>query len=322
MIYLIGSGNMAIAYTKVLKFLNVEFLVIGRSQKSVIEFEKVTGVTAFVGGIDLYLNSNTFKIGSKVIITTGTESLMGVLKIVLSTQTDMVLIEKPGAISIDELLENQFYLKPFEEKIFLAYNRRFYKSVFEVQKLIDLDGGLQTIHFEFTEWAHVIDKINAAPGAKENLFFGNSTHVIDLAFFLSGNPVDWNSFAKSGNIPWHDRSNFVGSGITSKNVLFSYMSNWESSGRWSIELLTKNRRIYLSPLEKIRIQNKGSLIQENHEFDDSLDVSFKPGIYLQLEAFLNNDFTRFSSISDQILSARNIYKNMLLTKFISDSKLL
>lgn len=309
---------MGISYTKVLLSLDVDFLVIGRSQKSCEDFTRITGVTPFVGGIDLFLTKNKFEIGSKVIITTGTESLMHVLKMIILSPVASVLIEKPGAISIDELIENEIFLLPHAEKIFLAYNRRFYKSAIETQKLIEEDGGLQSIHFEFTEWAHIIDKIKAAPGAKENLFFGNSTHVIDLAFFFAGKPVDWCSYSKSGNIPWHDRSNFVGSGITSKNVLFSYISNWESSGRWSIELLTKNRRIYLSPLEKIRIQKKGSLIQENYEINDSLDVNFKPGIYLQVQAFLGNDLVRFSDLSQQIFAAKNIYKNMLLSKYKSD----
>jgi predicted dehydrogenase len=312
MVYLIGTGNMGKEYTKVLQALNEDFIVIGRSEKSAQNFEADTKITPIKGGIDLYLSSNNLQSESKVIIATGTENLMHVLKKVLVHGATSVLIEKPGAISIEELLDNEFYLKPYAEKIFIAYNRRFYASVFESEKLINQDGGLESIHFEFTEWVHVIDKIKAAPGAKENLFFGNSTHVIDLAFFFAGKPSIWNGYSKSGSISWHDKTSFVGAGITQNNTLFSYMSNWESAGRWSVELLTKRRRIYLSPLEKIRIQEKGSLIQENHIFDDYYDINFKPGFYLQVEAFIKNDYTRFSNIFDQIKTSKNVYSKMLL----------
>ena len=311
MVYLIGTGNMGREYTKVLQSLHEDFIVIGRSEQSAEAFAAATKVIPRTGGLNAYLNGNTSLRGSKVIIATGTENLMPVLKKVLVNGASSVLIEKPGAISIEELLENEQFLKRYADKIFIAYNRRFYSSVFECERLIKEDGGLKTVHFEFTEWVHVIDKINAAPGAKENLFFGNSTHVIDLAFFFAGKPSIWNGYSQSGSISWHDKTNFVGAGISENNVLFSYMSNWESAGRWGIELLTKSRRIYLSPLEKIRIQTKGSLTQENHLFDDRLDNEFKPGLCLQVEAFLRDDYSRFSNVLDQIKSSRSIYLKML-----------
>ena len=33
-----------------------------------------------------------------------------------------------------------------------------------------------------------IEKLNKVPGIKENWFLGNSTHVVDLAFYLGGKP--------------------------------------------------------------------------------------------------------------------------------------
>ena len=55
MIWIIGAGGIAREYAKVLKVLNKEFICVGRGEKSAIEFEEATGVTAFVGGLDLYL---------------------------------------------------------------------------------------------------------------------------------------------------------------------------------------------------------------------------------------------------------------------------
>lgn len=310
-IYLIGTGQMAIDYTKVLISQNHQFDVIGRGQLSANKFEETTGVKPITGGIDNYLANNPFPDYSYVIIATGTQDLMQTLLTVLRAGAYRVLVEKPAAISIEELLANEKNLEPYADQVFVAYNRRFYASVIEAQKLIEEDGGLQSIHFEFTEWAHKIEPLEKAPGVKENWFFANSTHVVDLAFYLAGNPVDWKAYSKSGKLTWHEKTNFAGAGITEKGVLFSYLSNWESAGRWGIELLTEKRRIYLKPLEGIAIQLKGSVVIESYAFDDSLDKELKPGLDKQIESFLQSDYTRPAYIAEHIESAKNIYAKII-----------
>lgn len=307
-IFLIGTGPMAIDYAKVLKSLNKNIHVIGRSEQSALNFEKATDLKCHIGGIEKYINKNGLPDNSYVIIATGTEVLMNSLLLVLKAGASKVLIEKPAAISIQELLENEEQLKPYGENIFVAYNRRFYASVIEAQRLIEEDGGLKSMHFEFTEWAHKIEPIKKAPGVKENWFFANSTHVVDLAFYLAGNPVDWKAYSKPGNIKWHSKTNFAGAGITEKNVLFSYISNWESAGRWGIELLTEKRRFYLKPLESIGIQNKGSIQIIEHLFDDTLDKLYKPGLMLQVNYFLDKNSPPLVNINKHIENTKNIYK--------------
>ena len=173
---------MARDYVKVLKGLNSNFQVIGRGEKSAIEFEKETGIKPLTGGIENYFKTETFHKNSLVIITTGTQDLLKTMLSVLKEGAEKVLVEKPAAISIEELTEHEKSLKPYMEKVFVAYNRRFFASVIESQHLIELDGGLQSMHFEFTEWSHIIEPLEKAPGVKENWFFANSTHVVDLAF--------------------------------------------------------------------------------------------------------------------------------------------
>ena len=54
-------------------------------------------------------------------------------------------------------------------------------------------------------------------------------------------------------ISWHpSASGFVGSGVTDNGVLFSYISNWDCPGRWSVEIITNKRRFILSPLEELK----------------------------------------------------------------------
>tara|TARA_Y100000768_G_scaffold386582_1_gene375333 strand:- start:54 stop:1001 length:948 start_codon:yes stop_codon:yes gene_type:complete len=311
-ILLIGTGPMAIEYTKVLKAMNKEFSVIGRGFKSAKLFKKQTGITPETGGLDLYLKANKINNNSLAIIATGTETLMSLILQLLNSGVEKILVEKPAAISIDELLENEQYLKPYENSIFVAYNRRFYASVIETEKLIIEDGGLQSMHFEFTEWAHTIEPLKKVEGVKENWFFANSTHVVDLAFFIAGKPKVLKAFSKPGKLDWHSKTNFVGAGETEIGILFSYISNWESAGRWGIELLTENRRIYLKPMENLQIQHKGSIQVIEHKIDLSLDSNFKPGLYKQVDAFISGkNKIRLCSIKTHIYNSKYFYSQII-----------
>jgi predicted dehydrogenase len=310
-IILIGTGPMAVDYCKVIQSMKISLKIIGRGETSAQLFFEKTGMMPVIGGIETYISTNSLSKDSYVIIATGTENLMSVLKKVVQAGAGKVLIEKPAAISIEELLDNEKFFEAYDCDIFIAYNRRFYASVIEAKRLIDIDGGLQSMHFEFTEWAHKIEPLQKAAGVKENWFFANSTHVVDLAFFIAGNPVEWNCFSKGGALSWHKKTNFSGAGITDKNVIFSYLSNWESAGRWAIELLTNKRRIYLKPLEGIDIQLKGAIVLQPHSFDDQSDKDFKPGLYKQVEAFWNDDLRELCSLEVHVGNAKNNYLKIL-----------
>lgn len=310
-IFIIGCGEMTVDYAKVLKAQNHSFTVVGRGKTSAAHFEEVMGVKPITGGIEKYLKGNPFPENAYVIVATGTQDLMQTMLTVLRAGASKVLVEKPAALSIDELLENEENLKPFEHKVYVAYNRRFYSSVIEAQRLIKEDGGLKSMHFEFTEWAHKIEPLQKAPGVKENWFFANSTHVVDLAFYLAGQPIEFKAYSKSGNLVWHEKTNFAGAGITEKGVLFSYISNWESAGRWGIELMTEKRRIYMKPLETLGIQMKGTLQVLNHEFDDCLDKEFKPGLYKQVESFLGSGNENLLPLNQHIANSKTIYSKII-----------
>jgi predicted dehydrogenase len=310
-IVLIGTGPMAIDYANVIKSLKLDFKIIGRGEESANLFHSKIGIQPITGGIELYLSESKVTNQTYAIIATGTENLMPTLKKLLESGVGKILIEKPAALSISELLENESFLNAYADKVFVAYNRRFYSSVIEAKRLLEKDGGLKSMHFEFTEWAHKIEPLQKAPGVKENWFFANSTHVVDLAFYLAGKPIDWKAYSKAGKIEWHNKTNFCGAGITDKGVVFSYLSNWESAGRWALELLTSKRRIYLKPIENIYLQDKGTIELVIHEFDSSTDIQFKPGLFKQVEAFVSDNFDSLLDIKEHIENSKNIYQRII-----------
>ena len=139
-----------------------------------------------------------------------------------------------------------------------------------------------------------------AEGIKESWFLANSTHVVDLAFNLCGFPKDWKSW-HGGRLDWHPASaRFCGAGITDKNVFFSYHADWEAPGRWGVEVLTRKHKLILQPMEQLYAINLGSVKIESVEINNALDKLYKPGLFLQLKAFLDCNDHLFCSIGEQL----------------------
>jgi hypothetical protein len=171
--------------------------------------------------------------------------------------------------------------------------------VLKVQELIEEEGGVRTFNFELTEWSHVIEKLKKGDGVLSKWFLGNSTHVADLAFYLGGQPKEMSCFT-SGSLTWHPSSSaFAGAGKTKEGALFNYGADWESAGRWSVEVLTKENRYILRPMEALQVQKRGTIPVLNVEVDNKLDEEFKPGLYCQVASFLDGDNSKLCGISEQ-----------------------
>lgn len=299
-IWLIGAGGMAQDYIKVLKGLGEEFVVIGRGEEAAKKCEETTGCIVQTGGLDTYLN-NSPKICSHAIIAVGVESLYETASQLLNYGVKNILVEKPGALETWQFNQLNALAEDKDANLVIAYNRRFYASVLKAQEIIKNDGGVTSFNFEFTEWSHVIEPLVKAEGVKEKWLLGNSTHVIDLAFYLGGKPKEICTFT-SGSLSWHpSSSNFTGAGLSDTGALFSYQANWESAGRWSVEILTKEHRLIFRPMEKLQIQNKGSVAQVFDEsIDYKLDENYKPGLFIQTQKFLNNDLENMCSLEEQL----------------------
>lgn len=295
-IWLVGAGKMAQDYAKVLKGLDKGFVVIGRGVSSANEFEKLTDIKVIQGGIESFLKTNP-TIPSHVIVSVGVEKLYETTLLLLKMGVKNILVEKPGAIykkEFENLISNK------DINVFIAYNRRFYASVLKAQELIDKDGGVTSFNFEFTEWSHKISVHDKEEIVKQHWFLANSTHVVDLAFFLGGKPKELCSFA-SGELEWHKSgSNFSGAGVSEANALFNYQANWKSAGRWSVEILTNKNKYIFRPMEKLQIQKRGTISQEFDEtIDYCLDENYKPGLYLQTKNFLEGKYDGLCSIEEQ-----------------------
>lgn len=307
---IIGLGIMAQDYAKVLRGLNVPCRAIGRSSSKIEAFKEATSIDAIAGGIDEYFNHHP--VFTTCIVAVDLEQLAPVTRTLINKGVKNILLEKPGGMNLEELLEIKELAKTSNVNVFVAYNRRFYSSVLKASEIIEQDGGITSFHFEFTEWSHIIRTLPKPVEVKENWFLANSSHVIDLAFFLGGSPVNMQCFQR-GQLDWHTKASvFGGAGITQSGAVFTYHANWASAGRWSMEIMTPKRKLIFSPLEKLKEMKVGEIKISDVDIEDFDDVQFKPGLKKQVQAFLALDTARLLSIADQCDNVRTIYNKILI----------
>ena len=299
-VWLVGAGGMAVDYAKVLKALAVPVLVIGRGSTSAQTFSEKAGFPAYSGGLETFL-ADAPQVPDAAIVAVGVEGLAATTLRLLEYGVRRILVEKPGALNDLEIRELAAVATAQSAEVLIAYNRRMYASTLHAQRMIEEDGGVQSMHFEFTEWGHVIEGLHKADGVKPAWLLGNSTHVIDLAFYLGGTPVDMHCYT-SGGLDWHPSSAvFAGAGRTDRGVLFSYQANWGAPGRWSVEVLTANYRLVFRPMESLQIIKKGSVTVEPVPLNDQMDKAFKPGLYEQVNRFIQRRADGLCTLEEQLV---------------------
>jgi predicted dehydrogenase len=300
MTLLIGTGAMSLEYVKVLKHLGAEFNVVGRSKSNSENFAEKTGLKVVSGGVKNAFINNLIDLPTHAIIATGVQDLYSTAKTIIQNNVKNVLIEKPGGLSVDEIDELCNLAKAKSSNVFIAYNRRFYSSVLNAIDIIREDGGVQSFFFDFTEWSHEISALSIENSVKERWILANSSHVIDLAFFLGGFPIKLQSEVV-GNLSWHSSGSiFCGSGVSILGAPFCYHANWNSAGRWKIEICTKNIKLIFSPIEKLQIMKKSSIsVEEINLTEEDYDKRFKPGLHKMVDSFLNGINTSLCTIDQQ-----------------------
>tara|TARA_Y100000591_G_C21828221_1_gene697951 strand:+ start:294 stop:1247 length:954 start_codon:yes stop_codon:yes gene_type:complete len=291
-IWLIGAGLMAQEYFRVLNTLNVSITVVGRGSKSARKFKNATNFDCLEGGVEKFLSKKPTVVDF-AIVAVNVRHLTKVSKQLISYGIKSILVEKPGGLNKNDI--ESLYKSSITHKanIYIAYNRRFYQSVDLAQRIIHEDGGVSSFSFNFTELIHRLEEFQVPLIEREMLLFNNSSHVIDLAFFLGGFPKIIKCYHNdSSKINWHQTSSiFSGSGVTQNGALFSYGANWESPGRWELIINTLKRKLIFCPLEELKVQEHKSFDTIKHTFneDSDIDSKYKPGLFKLVEAFLHKN---------------------------------
>ncbi|MDP7258827.1 MAG: hypothetical protein QF419_05640 [Acidimicrobiales bacterium] len=297
-LWLIGAGPMALQYAEVLTAMGRPFEVVGRSEESAARFEALTGIPVRRGGITTALAGSGPP--DQAIVAVGIDQLAMATSALVFGGTRRVLVEKPAGIDSAEIRALGRTVEDVGAEVSVAYNRRYYSSVAAMRKMIEQDGGITSCVFEITEYSDTIVALDIPSTVKESWFLANTSHVVDLVISVCG-PPDSLSSQTVGTLPWHPAAaQFVGSGLTERGIPFSYRGDWEAPGRWGVEICTTRRRYVLRPMEELHKVDRESPTIERVEIDDRLDREFKPGVYLQTLAFLEDDRTLACTLSDHV----------------------
>ena len=284
-VLIIGGGYMGKEYAHVLEQLGInDVTIVTKSPKQASDFSAKFDYTILDGGFEKQLSS----VGKKdlVIIATPTELLISATKLAIKTGQTRILLEKPGSLFHKELFSLNEIID--QQKVRIGYNRLLYPNFHKIKQLAKNEGGITSCKFDFTEWIHKIPF--GVYQQDEYTLWGisNSLHVISMAFELIGMPKEIASF-QFGKLDWHTSGSiFVGAGMSEENIPFSYHANWESSGRWMVEIMTKENSYRLMPLEKIFVCKKGTVEWKLVDFQVAFQ-ELKFGIAEEVVAMLDDE---------------------------------
>lgn len=296
-LWVVGSGLMGRAYAVALTHLGNSFTMIGRGEMSANSCETELGIPVVKGGVGLALSQMDAP-EAAILAVQESFSVEAAMQL-MQAGVRRLLLEKPAALTVPDIDRLLRCAEDSGAEVWVAYNRRFYSSVTHARQLIEADGGLLSAHFDFTEFAHVVRDLQTDDRTKRRWLIANSSHVIDLAFFISGVPNELHNY-HAGALDWHPSSSrFSGSGATRNGVIFSYLADWASPGRWGVELRTADRKLLLQPLEQLKEMKRGSFEYVPVEIDDSLDRVAKPGLIAMTKAFIAGDTEDLCSLENQ-----------------------
>lgn len=263
-VLLIGAGWMARQYALALSKMNIKNVtILSRAKEGAARLCHEFNFDSVSGGYEKHMSS----IGQKdlVIVATPVHLLLPAAVQAMKTGQQNILIEKPGSLYYPEL--QSLARKLTGQRVRVAYNRLLYPNLHRLKQLLKKDGGATSCTFTFTEWIHTIDFTKEKHDAYLRWGISNSLHVIAMAFDLIGMPrtIDARQY---GTLRWHPSGSiFVGSGESDQGVPFSYHANWNSAGRWGIELMTRKNSYRLAPLEDLQVCKKGTVNWEKVPFD-------------------------------------------------------
>jgi predicted dehydrogenase len=286
-ILLIGAGPMAVHHYNAARALGLSVAVCGRGEASADAFEAATGARPGTGPLGDQLAA-LGAVPAKAIVAVSVAQLGAATRAALAAGCERVLLEKPGGATLEEV--EALAADDTQDRVRLAYNRRFLPSVMTAADCVKADGGLTSMLFEFNENRPLVAGLDQhADAVKANWFFANSTHVVDTAFFLAGYPA---------HVPDHEAASFrngdaralppsqaYGGAGRIGEVVYAFHADWSSAGRWGIELCTPRRRLVMKPIETVHEMPSGSFRMTELALDHAEPEGLKPGLYNMIAAF-------------------------------------
>lgn len=248
---IVGFGNMGRQYFKALKSLGVKKIrVCSRSENPLKEISDNPGVTTLCGGFSKW--NLKAQLAELAIIAVPIADIIPATLHLREWGFKKFLIEKPIALYSQEVQSlTQRFEKDSVDAV-CAFNRVAYPSLLKARSLVQREGGITSCTYTFTEFIKGMHEGDYPDEVKKRWGLANSLHVMSMAHALIGWPKEWRCYQGGATVTWHPTGTvFVGSGISERNIPFSYQADWGSTGRWSVEIHTGVSSYRFCPLEKL-----------------------------------------------------------------------
>lgn len=301
-ILVIGAGFIADQYCLALRRLGInQVTVVSRSETSAGRIREAHGFSAFPGGYAEKLPS--LPVFDLVVVATPIHDLLSAARLALARGNGNLLIEKPGALYSSEIKAFQEESKDAPSRIRVAFNRLAYPNFWKLQELAREEGGITSCRYTFTEWVHTINFDKESQEAYRRWGISNSLHVISMAHALIGFPRELAAF-QQGEFSWHPSgSRFSGAGLSDRDIPFSYHADWDSAGRWGVEIMTRQNAYQLIPLEGLFRCKKGTVQWEPVEFQKAFE-DVKQGLAEEVAVMLKPELEETPILPDLKETAR------------------
>jgi predicted dehydrogenase len=307
-VWLVGAGPMGEAHSAVMVELGMDFTIVGQGRQRAEALALQCDRPWECGGIAAAADKIGFP--DVAVVALPVDRLASAALELVRGGTRRILLEKPGGLDLAELSELDRSASAVGAEIFIAYNRRFMASTAEVRRRLSRSGSASSMIFEFTEIGARIP-VTTPASIKARWALANSSHVIDLAFHLCGEPRSIETdHGGARELDWHpSASYFRGFGTTTAGTAFSYHADWRGPGRWALEVVLPAERLILRPLETLQSVKAGRFEPDLEVLDTEVDRTFKPGLLGQMAAFMD-DRVGLLSLSDHVIRLRSYAMRM------------
>ena len=220
-----------------------------------------------------------------------------------------ILFEKPVGLNLNQTNQINEMFKN-KKKLFVALNRRFYKSTMLAKNYLQNSKEKKIITIYDQENTFSAKRNGHHKLTIKNWMYANSVHLVDLIkFFINSKivKINKNNIKSKNSLIYNSIINF------SNGDIVEFKSFWNRPAPWKINISTDTMFIELMPIENIRFIP----IKKKFDFADlksnKKDQNFKPGFLLQSEHFVKelknkkNNLVKLSEYNQTVLLINKIF---------------
>lgn len=304
----IGSGNISKFHIPALKKagFNISSISSRKNSKNILSFAKKFKISNIIyDWNDLLDCKNDY---DAIMIAVTTDVTSKILKKLIHTKKP-ILVEKPVSNKSNEIKK---LINNNSKNVFVAYNRRHYVSTEFAKKFIDSKSNVHANIF--------------LPEMNKTSLYQNGCHVINLVNYLFDqinlkylHPINF------GNKTFGFTSFFINKRGDSINLI----SNYKSPSNFKIEIIHRDEKIEMLPIEKAYLYkglkiippNKNSTIRKyvpnliSKSEDELFEKLLKPGFYSQSKSF--HEFVKYGIYDKKLCTLKESQETIKIIEQIA-----